>query len=80
MVAVWQSLMALSGVVTAVSALGVLRYVRQARQDAALAVRLLIGEEDVEADDGVLHTVRHNDRVLRYHDLKPIEERDADGS
>ena len=86
----FEAVVATSAVVTMVAAVGGFSYIRETRQDASTAVRLLRGTEaspgiierveDVEAqaDDNTERTARHR-RVLRREGiLNPTTQENAD--
>lgn len=73
-----------STVATALASVGILKYVREARADARIARRLLLGEETVDDDEGLVGMVRTHRRVLRREGLfdpvqGPREREDRDG-
>ncbi|WP_435358442.1 hypothetical protein [Haloarchaeobius sp. DFWS5] len=63
MTAPTELVMAGSGVVTALSGLGVVAYVRAARQDAKTAVTVLLGATDER--EGLVHEVERNTKFRR---------------
>ncbi|WP_435348995.1 hypothetical protein [Haloarchaeobius sp. HRN-SO-5] len=58
MTALFDALMAVSAVVTALSALGLTGYVRAARNDAKQAINVLLGAS--EQTEGLVHEVERN--------------------
>lgn len=65
-----------ASIVTAGAATFGARYVREAKQNSERAVRLLVGEDDVEGD-GLINDVDEHRRALLEADLYPP--RRADG-
>ncbi|GGL57981.1 hypothetical protein GCM10009039_15220 [Halocalculus aciditolerans] len=56
--AVFQVVVGASSIVTAGAAVGGARWAREAAGDARLSRRVLVGETDVESDDGLVGRVR----------------------